>query len=212
MIGRSSSYRSRYRRSRCIAAPPATPRQRPPAVDAAERLVCELLEPLDRDRVAVALPELGLHRERELVGAIGREAGGDQRARHQTFRERQAVLVAERHRLAVAAVGHRDTASRASAWSASRISSTSRSWTPTGTSSLSANTTSTPRSSAASATTSIAAALISTRNTSASTRATSSRSASRRARLPETSATSTPCSSRRWRAISSRALSGAVEK
>ena len=35
-----------------------------------------------------------------------RETGGDQRPRHQALRERQAVLAAERHRLAVAAVGH----------------------------------------------------------------------------------------------------------
>src|SRR6185312_14583012 len=175
----------------------AQPAHRGRAVLLAERLPSQLLEPLERDRLAAALRQLRVGRQRDLVSPVGRDAGSHQRTRHQALRERQAVLAAERQRPPVPAVGHLATALCAMAWSASRTSSESRSSTPTGTSSLSANTTSTPRSSAASATTSIAAALISTRKTSASTRSTSSRRSLRRARLPETRTTSAPCSSRR---------------
>jgi hypothetical protein len=73
---------------------------------APELLQRDLLEPLDRGRRAASRGEVGLDRDRELVGAVGGEARGDQGARHQALRERQPVLAAERQGLAVAAVTH----------------------------------------------------------------------------------------------------------
>ena len=52
-----------------------------------------------------ALGEIELDPPRELVGVVGRDAGRDQRARHQPLRIRKTV-VPERQRLAVAALRH----------------------------------------------------------------------------------------------------------
>ena len=96
MIGTSSDCRSESLRSR---------RDRALALLVAEHLARQLAQPVDLDRALAALGEVELDPPRQQVGAVGRDAGRDQRARHQPLRVRQPG-VAERQRLAVAALAH----------------------------------------------------------------------------------------------------------
>ena len=72
--------------------------QRLAALDLAEHLDGELLEPVELDDVAAALGEVVADAARERVRAIRRDADGHQRAGHQAARVRQPVLAAERQR------------------------------------------------------------------------------------------------------------------
>ena len=73
---------------------------------------------------SAALGEVELDPPRELVRALDRDAGRDQRARHQALRVRQPV-VAERQRLAVPALRHASTGTSASSSSSSPGATTS---------------------------------------------------------------------------------------
>src|SRR5205085_2259231 len=152
----------------------------------------ELVQALHRHRSSPGRREVGLGSERELVGTGRRDAGRDQGPREQPLREGQAVVAAERQRLAVPALRHVATGSAVAASARARSSASSSGSPGNGTMSFAASTTSTPRSRPASATTSIPAAFTSVRNTSASTRSSSRASATRSERLPQTRTTSAP--------------------
>src|SRR5262249_7475347 len=91
----------------------------------------------------------------ELVRALDRDAGRNERPRHDPLRVGHPPRLAERQRLAVALPAHALTASGRSASSASS--------SPSPTTSFAASPARRPRATASSATTSIAAALTSTR-------------------------------------------------
>ena len=103
-----------------------------------ERLDRELRHPLERDGIGPAPAQVRLDPVGELVRGQRLEAGGDERARHHALRVGQAVVAAERQRLAPARLGH-DTATPSRAAAASARSSPSTS-PAVGTTSVSAST------------------------------------------------------------------------
>ena len=121
----------------------------------ADELGRELAQAVEVERRRAALAEVAVREAGDEVRALGVEPRHDERASHETLRERN--LVAEGKREAMTAFPHDPNLAMPS-------SSSSSSCSPgRGTTSFAARTTSAPRASAASATTSIAAAFSSTR-------------------------------------------------
>ena len=72
----------------------------------AEHLARELLDPVEVGGARVALGEVDLDPRRQLVRALDRDAGGDERPRHQALRVGHPARLAERQRLAVPPRAH----------------------------------------------------------------------------------------------------------
>ena len=143
-----------------VAAQPARRRPRPPRRRAPRRASSSSrstsIERAPRSARSSSI------RRRELVRAVGRHAGRDQRARHQPLRVRQPARSPSGSGSPCRRCAHARAPSRAAARAAPRRARRRRR-------SFAASTTRLPRASACSATTSIAAAFTSTRYVSAST-------------------------------------------